>query len=134
MKMYTFLMFTGAQCGKAKEAIDFYVSTFPNSEIKSIENYKEGEQGGRPDLVKHAIFIINGIEYMASENTFEHAFNFTPSISTYINCETKEDVVRLFNSLSEGGKVMMSLDDYGFSKQFGWCADKYGVSWQINLP
>jgi predicted 3-demethylubiquinone-9 3-methyltransferase (glyoxalase superfamily) len=25
------------------------------------------------------------------------------------------------------------LDNYGFSKKFGWVADKYGVSWQLNL-
>ena len=23
--------------------------------------------------------------------------------------------------------------DYGFGKKFGWCADKYGVSWQFLL-
>jgi len=23
--------------------------------------------------------------------------------------------------------------DYGFGKKFGWCADKYGISWQFNL-
>ena len=37
----------------------------------------------------------------------------------------------------DGGQVMVPLDsyhgegDYGFGKQFGWCADKYGVNWQF---
>jgi len=34
----------------------------------------------------------------------------------------------------EGGKVLMPIDDYGFSKKFGWVNDRFGVSWQLNLP
>jgi len=29
---------------------------------------------------------------------------------------------------------MMPVDNYGFSRQFGWCKDRFGLSWQINLP
>lgn len=36
--------------------------------------------------------------------------------------------------LSEGGGVAMPLDDYGFSARFGWGIDRFGVSWQLNLP
>ena len=33
---------------------------------------------------------------------------------------------------AEAGMVFMPLDNYGFS--FGWCSDRFGVSWQLNLP
>jgi uncharacterized glyoxalase superfamily protein PhnB len=39
----------------------------------------------------------------------------------------------LFQKLSEGGTVLMPLDTYPFSEKFDWVADKYGVSWQVNL-
>ena len=32
-----------------------------------------------------------------------------------------------------GGQVFMPLDRYPFSDKFGWIADKFGVSWQLNL-
>lgn len=60
MKITTFLTFVGNQCGKAKEAIRFYTSIFPNSEIKSIVNYKKGEDGGTPELIKYGVFALNG--------------------------------------------------------------------------
>ena len=31
------------------------------------------------------------------------------------------------------GSVMMPLNNYGFSKKFGWTADRFGVSWQLTL-
>lgn len=126
-------MFVGEQCGKAEEAIKFYTSLFKDSEIKHIDYWKADEPGGKEGLIKHATFTLNGLEYMASENTFEHGFTFTPSISIYVNCEDENELETLFQKLSDGGSVMMPIDNYGFSKKFGWLADKYGVSWQLNL-
>jgi predicted 3-demethylubiquinone-9 3-methyltransferase (glyoxalase superfamily) len=133
-KTITFLMFVGDKCGKAEEAINFYISLFPNSEIKHIEKWKAGEPGGQEGLVKQALFTIAGQEYMASENQMDHKFSFTPAISIYVTCESEDELNGLFEKLSYGGQVMMPLGDYGFSKKFGWVADKYGVSWQLNLP
>lgn len=31
-------------------------------------------------------------------------------------------------------KVMMPLGDYGFSPCYGWVVDRFGMSWQLNLP
>jgi predicted 3-demethylubiquinone-9 3-methyltransferase (glyoxalase superfamily) len=132
-KTTTFLMFVGNQCGKAEEAIHFYVSLFPDSEIKHIEKWKANEPGGQEGLIKQAFFSLAGQQYMASENQMDHAFSFTPAISIYVTCESEQELNELFEKLSDGGAIMMPLDNYGFSKKFGWTADKYGVSWQLNL-
>lgn len=132
-KTATFLMFVGAQCGKAEEAICFYTSLFKDSGVKHIDYWKGDEPGGKEGLVKHAIFTLGGLEYMVSENTFEHKFSFTPSMSIYVNCDDGNEIDLLFQKLSEGGSIMMPPDNYGFSKKFAWLADKYGVSWQLNL-
>ena len=139
MKTITFLTFVGNQCGKAKEAITFYTSLFPNSEIKSITNYSEGEAGGTPELIKYGVFTLNGIEYRVSESNFKHAWSFSPAVSIFVECNSENEIQTLFEKLSSnGGQIMIPLDnydsgDYGFGKKFGWCEDTYGISWQLNL-
>lgn len=139
MKTSTFLTFVGDQCGKAAEAIEFYTATFPNSEIKRIVHYDEGEDGGTPKLIKYGVFTLNGTEYMVSESNYNHAWSFTPGVSLFVESNSEDEIQTLFESLSSnGGQVMVPLDtydtgDYGFGKKFGWCADKYGISWQFIL-
>jgi RNA polymerase sigma factor (sigma-70 family) len=127
-KITTFLMFEG----KAEEAMNFYVSLFKNSKIEKITRYgKEGP--GKEGSVIHASFTLNGQEFMAIDSPAKHAFTFTPSVSLYVKCDTKEEIDELFKKLSEGGAVMMPLDKYPFSERFGWAQDKFGVSWQLTL-
>ncbi|WP_452218685.1 VOC family protein [Lacinutrix undariae] len=140
MKTTTFLTFVGDQCGKAEEAINFYTSIFPNSEFKNIKKYSEGEPGGTPELIKYGVFTLNGTDYMVSESNYNHDWSFTPAISLFVSDSSNEVIQTLFEKLSSnGGQVMVPLmdyegdGDYGFGKKFGWCQDKYGISWQLIL-
>jgi len=139
MKTTTFLTFVGKQCGKAEEAINFYIATFPNSEIKSITKYHEGEAGGTPALIKYGVFTLNGTEYKVSESNYKHAWSFSPAVSIFVECSTENEIQTLFEKLSSnGGQIMVPLDnydsgDYGFGEKYGWCEDKYGISWQLIL-
>ena len=132
-KAKTFLMFVGKQCGKAEEAIKLYTSLIPNSEIKKIDRWAEGEPMSVAGQVKAALFTLAGTEYMASENTAKHPFTFTPAISIFIECEDEDEITRLHKELSKDGKELMPMDNYGFSRKFCWIEDRYGVSWQLNL-
>lgn len=139
MNTTTFLTFVGDQCGKAEEAMKFYTTLFPNSEIKSTVKYAEGEAGGTPELVKYGVFTINGVEYRISENNYNHAWSFTPGVSLFVDCDSEAEIQALWDGLSSnGGKTMIPLDNYdsdnyGLGKKFGWCEDRYGISWQLNL-
>ncbi len=131
-KTTTFFMFVGEQFGKAEEAIHFYVSLFQNSRIITIARYGAGAQGTE-GAISHAVFTLNGQEYMAMESNLEHQFTFTPAVSIFVNCETDEEIDTLFQKLSESGSVLMELNKYPFSEKYGWVTDKYGLSWQLNL-
>ena len=125
-------MFVGDQAGKAEEAISFYTSLFDNSRVINVERYGSGED--EPEgLVKAARFTINNTEFMAMDSALNHQFNFTPSISLYIEFESLEEIEYVFSALADGGSELMPLDNYGLSQKFGWLNDRYGVSWQLNF-
>jgi predicted 3-demethylubiquinone-9 3-methyltransferase (glyoxalase superfamily) len=127
-KITTFLMFEG----KAEEAMTFYMSLFPNSRVVSIKRYGAGEAGPEGSVM-HAVFSLNGQEYMCIDSPVKHAFTFTPSISLFVTCSEEAEIDTLFAKLSDGGQVMMGLDKYPFSEKFAWTADRFGVSWQLSL-
>lgn len=128
----TTLMFVGEQAGKAEEAIKFYTSLFPHSEIIGIQRYEAGEHEPAGSA-RIARFTINGTEFRALDSHLDHQFTFTPCMSLYVECESTSEIEKAFRALAEGGSELMPLDNYGFSQKFGWLNDKYGVSWQLNL-
>ena len=131
MKSVTpFLMFQG---GIAEEAMNFYTSLIDDSEITSIVRYGANE-GGDEGTIMQATFSLKGQEFMCIDSNVKHEFTFTPSFSFFITCDTEEEIDNLYQKLIDGGHALMPIGDYGFSKKFGWLNDRFGVSWQINLP
>jgi predicted 3-demethylubiquinone-9 3-methyltransferase (glyoxalase superfamily) len=125
-------MFCGEQHGKAEEAIRWYCSIFDQSRVVEISYYAPDD--AEPEgTVRTAVFELGGHRLMAIDSAAPHAFTFTPAISIWVDCSTREEIDRLAASLSHDGAMLMPLDDYGFSTAFAWVADRYGVTWQLNF-
>lgn len=118
-----FLMFQG----KCEEALTFYAATIPGARITAMDRKPDG-------TVAMARLAVAGLEIMANDSPPVHDFDFTPSTSTFLIVDKAEDVDALAAALGEGGKMLMPPNNYGFSQRFGWAQDRFGVSWQINLP
>jgi predicted 3-demethylubiquinone-9 3-methyltransferase (glyoxalase superfamily) len=128
-KITTFLMFEG----NAEEAMTFYLSLFDDAEVISISRY--GADGpGQEGSVQHATFSLAGQPFMCIDSPAQHAFTFTPAMSLYVQCASEAELDERYAALAEGGTALMPLGDYGFSAKFGWVNDRFGVSWQLNLP
>ena len=128
-----FLMFCGPHKGQAEEAITCYVSLLENSQMIAIDRYGANEP--EPEgTVRLARFTLAGREYMAIDSALEHNFTFTPAFSIFVTFESEKELATFYTVLMEGGEALMPLGNYGFSRTFGWLNDRYGVSWQMNLP
>lgn len=128
-KIYTFLTF---QKEDAEQAMNFYIGLFDNSEIVHLKRWGK-DAPGKEGTIMQATFTLNGSQFMCSDSPPVHEWDFSPANSIFVECEDEKELNYLFTQLSEDGTVMLPLGDYGFSQQFGWCVDKFGVSWQLNL-
>jgi len=125
------LMFVGRVCGKAEEAVNFYVAAFKNSpsgvkatahrKVDILARYGEGEEPDKEGTVKYASFTLFGQEFGAMDSAREHKFAFNEAISFIVPCDTQEKIDYFWEKLSADPKA----------EQCGWLKDKYGLSWQI---
>lgn len=124
------LMFVGDACGKAEEAITFYVSVFKSApdgartgETKAdvLARYGKGEEPDKKGTVRYAHFSLLGQEFGAMDSAREHKFAFNEAISFIVPCDTQEEIDYFWGKLSADPKA----------EQCGWLKDKYGLSWQI---
>jgi predicted 3-demethylubiquinone-9 3-methyltransferase (glyoxalase superfamily) len=105
--------------GKAEEAANFYISIFKNSKINDVAY--DGEGAPLPaGTVLTITFELDGQEVMALNGGPD--FKFDEAFSFYVNCETQEEVDRLWEKLTADG---------GEESMCGWLKDKFGLSWQI---
>ncbi len=114
------LLFTGAQNGKAKPAIDYYSNLFTNSNSIQIDAYQKGE----PDIeghIKYAQFELNDLSFGAMDSSAPHQFSFNEGVSFIITVDTQEEIDYYWNYLVADGAP----------GRCGWLKDKFGVSWQI---
>ncbi|PBC05963.1 hypothetical protein CK220_01980 [Mesorhizobium sp. WSM3860] len=117
----------------AEEAMTLYCDTVPESRVVDLTRYGAGEDGPEGTL-KLARVLIGGTEVMVFNSPVHHAFTFTPSFSLFVDCSSEEELDRIVGVLAKDGAFLMPTGNYGFSRRFAWLNDRFGVSWQINLP
>ena len=98
---------------EAEEAINFYVSLFPNSKVVSLQRGPDGK-------VFTGTFELDGLRVMALNAG--PVFKFNEAVSFFVDCEDQAEVDRLWTALIEHG---------GQESMCGWLKDKFGLSWQI---
>jgi predicted 3-demethylubiquinone-9 3-methyltransferase (glyoxalase superfamily) len=106
--------------GRAEEAMNFYVSVFPNSRTLGVTRYGEAGPGPRGSVMT-ATFALNGQEFTALNGG--PSFQFTPAVSFVVHCETQAEIDEFWGKLTAGGQ----------EGQCGWLTNRFGVSWQV-LP
>src|ERR1017187_2936661 len=112
--------------GNAKEAIDYYVSVFPDGKVISTEYYPTSTDEGLADFQKNMAgkelaidFELNGQRFTAIKAGPE--FKFNEAVSFSIACKDQQEIDYYWGKLS-------SVPE---SEQCGWCKDRFGLSWQV---
>lgn len=113
------LMFTGAQAGRAAEAMRAYTAAFPGSRIADVSRYEKNE--GPEGSVKQGRFSLAGQDFVAMDSHYPHGFAFSEALSLQVMCEDQAEVDRYWAALADGGE----------EGPCGWLKDRFGLSWQV---
>jgi len=127
--------------GNAEDAFTFYKSVF-GGEFAKVMRYKEvsGPQFPIPeaeaDRIMHIVLPIGKSTVLIGSDVLEvmgHVTENDNRNTIFISAESKEEGDKLFNGLSEGGKIEMPFAESPLGSSFGMLADKYGVEWMVNF-
>ncbi|MBB1516769.1 VOC family protein [Tessaracoccus sp. MC1679] len=114
------LLFAGAAKGRGGEALERYTSVFPDSQV-TVRVPQEVPDAASPGQVEFAVVRLLGQSFSLMDSEVDHAFTFTPGVSLEIRCDDQAEIDRYWAALSEVPEA----------EACGWCADRFGVSWQV---
>ncbi|HZI25986.1 MAG TPA: VOC family protein, partial [Chryseolinea sp.] len=104
--------------GGAEEAADLYCSVLADAKVTAKSPIVIGI-----NVAGQSIRLLDG----------GPMYHPNPSISFFYICETEKELERIWSAFTNEGSVLMPLDNYPWSKKYGWVTDKFGVSWQLSL-
>ena len=107
----------------AEEAMNYYVSVFPNSEIIAIERYPDERLdphfAGMAGKIISGRFVLDGVNFICLDGG--PLFQFNEAISFTVTCKNQAEIDYYWENLSSSPE----------NEQCGWCKDKFGIHWQI---
>lgn len=126
--------------GNTEEAFNFYKSVF-GGEFMAVMRYKDMPEADKIpaaelDKIIHISLPIGKNSILMATDTLDSmgqklipGNNFSLSVSP----DSKNDAEKIFSKLSEGGKVIMPMENAFWGAYFGMLTDKFGIQWMINF-
>lgn len=126
--------------GQTEEAFMFYKSVF-GGEFQTIQKMKDAPGGDKlskeeQNRILHVALPIKGGAILMGSDTMTSmgaVLSKGNNVNICIQPDSKEDVNRLFEKLSAGGKVDMPMKEEFWGDYFGSFIDKFGVNWLISF-
>ena len=126
----TYLIFDG----NCREAMTFYGKCLDAElRIVSYSDVPGDVPAEAKDRVMHANLAKPRTILMASDTMPGMPFAQGNNFSVCVNCESEEEIERLFSEIGENGKVTMALHEAFWGARFGTLTDQFGINWMFNF-
>ena len=121
--------------GRCREAMKFYQQCFGGElELGEVKNAPHGSwENIEPDKILHSSLTLNGVPLlMGSDMLDQSGYVKGNQVALAVGCSSEQDIRRLFELLSEKGKVLQPLKQEFWGGLFGSLEDQYGLKWFLN--
>lgn len=118
--------------GNTREAMTFYNECLGGDlYVMTFGEAKAGPPGAE-NRVMHARLAVGGAIFMASDSMPGKTITQGDNVWINIDCDSVEEIDRLFAALSKGGAAVLPLADQFWDARFGMLTDKFGINWMLN--
>lgn len=121
--------------GDCEEAINFYKDRL-GGEVIFMQRYGESPMAGKgpDDKIMHTTIKIGDSVLMACDNVFEgqNPTTIGNNISLSIGSNDPASAEQMFEQLSDGGTIVMPMQETFWAARFGMLTDKFGINWMFN--
>lgn len=127
--------------GTCEQAFNFYKSVF-GGDFPYVGKFKDMPENpeypvseSEKDKIMHiSLPISKETVLMGSDSSqaFGKATVEGNNVTISINTDSVEEVTRIYNELSAGGKIKMPLNKTFWGAYFGQFTDKFGIHWMVN--
>ena len=125
--------------GNTEAAFNFYKSVF-GGEFLSLQRFKDTPESDRipeseKEKIMHVALPIGKNNVLMANDALEsmgHKLTVGNNFTISIEAESKEEADKLFNGLSSGGKIQMTMQDAYWGSYFGMLTDKFGIQWMVS--
>ncbi|MBV9216844.1 MAG: VOC family protein [Acidobacteria bacterium] len=118
--------------GNCEEAINFYKEAL-GAEVLFVQKVGDSPMKGRApdDSVMHSTLKIGDTHLMASDNMGRQT-TVGDNITLALGSDDVEAATAMFERMSDGGTVIMPLQETFWAELFGMLTDKFGINWMFN--
>ena len=124
--------------GRCEEAFDFYKSIF-GGEFSDVNRFSESPPdqppaAGEEDMIMHMALPIGGGQLLMGSDRPGRMGPSTvgDNVAISVSAESVDEARRIFEGLSDGGKVTMPFERMFWGADFGMCIDRFGVNWMVD--
>lgn len=126
--------------GNTEEAFNFYKSVF-GGEFLTIMRFKDFSNPENPiekeeeNKIMHIALPIGNNILMANDvpKSLGRVNENENRSKIAITADSREEADKLYNGLSNGGKIEMPIGDSPWGTYFGMFRDKYGIEWMVDF-
>jgi PhnB protein len=119
--------------GNTREAMTFYHKCLGGDlSIQTFDDVKAPGPPGSGSRVMHARLARGNAVIMASDTMPGMPFTAGNNVHVNVDCESVEEIERIFAAMSDGAKITMPLADQFWGARFGMLIDKFGLHWMFN--